>query len=436
MKIRTLISSGIFAAAAVVAALCLPVPAFAVSTVTISPAGDGVFLLQGIGIEDVSAFELTVVYDTATLSNPRVTEGPLIAGAMTTINPNVPGTVRMVIIRLSPVKGSGVIATMAFDRTGPSPGRINALSARLANITGAPLLAQVQVNNPADSSLSDSTSSQNQGAPSETTTAPPAAGTPGTPSSPSTVPPAIIIAGPSSRSDELESTTDAPGTGEQDVQAPVPDTTNVPGKEPVIVARKTDSTVFGDKDASAPGTTRTRNIYTQKSVLERFQEYHGQRTAAALISLFGRESMIGCRQDPPIALSDGKSVVKVAFISTQGNMNSSDLAVMGAQLLSMRRDSDNTNTWIVELLPEKGAYEASITVSLGELKMIYPLTIAPKISGPLSQPGTLNRADIDSYFQKRGASRSSTADLNRDGLLDYRDDYTLIANYLSGIKKE
>jgi hypothetical protein len=432
MNMRALISSGIFVAVVVMLALCLPGPAFAASTVTISPAGDGVFLLQGVGIEDAAAFEITVVYDTTTLSNPRVTGGPLVAGAMTAINPNVPGTVRIVIIRLSPVKGSGVIATMTFDRTGPSPGRINALSARLATITGAPMLAQVQVTNPPDSSMSTSTASQDQGTPAASPTT---AGISGTPSTPSTVPPTIIIAGPPARTDEIKSAPDAPRTREQDVQAPMPDTTNLPGKEPVTVARKTDSVVDA-KDASALATTMTRTIYTQKSILKRFQEYRGQRTAEALISLFDQESMIGCRQDPPIALSDGRTVVRVSFISTPGNMTSSDVAVMGARLLSLRRDPDNTNTWIAELLPEKGTCEASLTVSLGELKMIYPLTVAPKVDAAPSQSGNMAGADRDGSLNRRGTSRPATADLNRDGQWDYRDDYILTANYLAGLKKE
>jgi hypothetical protein len=432
MKIRTLISSGIFIAVVVILALCLPLPAFAVSTVTISPAGEGVFLLQGIGIEKASAFEITVVYDAATLANPRVTEGPLIAGAMTTVNPNVPGTVRMVIIRISPVKGSGIIATMTFDRTGPSPGRINALSARLADSSGAPLLARVQVTNPTDSSTE--TASQNQGTPPGTTEAPTTGGTPA-PSAPSTVP-TLIIAGPPARTDETKGSPDATRTKEQDVQAPMPDTANSGGKEPVTPAAKTDNAVVPSKDPSALATAMTRTIYTQKSILKRFQEYHGQRTAEALISLFDQESMIGCRQDPPIALSDGKSVVRVAFISKPGDMTSSDVAVMGARLLSLKRDPDNTNIWIVELLPEKDGWEASITVSMGDLKMIYPLTIAPKINVTPSQPGKMTRADVDSYLKKRGASQSSTAGPNRDGQRDYRDDYTLTANYLAGIRKE
>jgi len=84
----------------------------------------------------------------------------------------------------------------------------------------------------------------------------------------------------------------------------------------------------------------------------------------------------------------------------------------------------------------KEGFEASITVSLGELRMIYPLTIAPKITVPRSPRGKVTRADIDNYLKKSVAFKSSAPDLNRDGRRDYRDDYILTANYLVGNKKD
>ncbi|HXY54434.1 MAG TPA: cohesin domain-containing protein [Nitrospirota bacterium] len=147
MRIRAITSISISVAVVLLLSLYRPSPAFATSIVTITKAREGVFLLQGIGIEDAAALDIIVVYDTATLANPRVTEGPLIAGAMTAINPKVPGTVRMAVVRLTPVKGSGVIATLAFDRTGSSPGKITSLSVRLANIRGSSLPALVRIEN-------------------------------------------------------------------------------------------------------------------------------------------------------------------------------------------------------------------------------------------------------------------------------------------------
>jgi hypothetical protein len=430
MKIRAIISTGIFFVVMLILAMCRPLPAFAASTVTISSAGEGVFLLQGVGVEDAAAIEINVLYDTATLANPRVVEGPLIAGAMTAINPHVPGMVRMVIVRITPVKGSGVIATLTFDRKGSSPGNIISLSAKLANIKGVSLPALTQVNNPSGVSVTSSNPPQSQETPAGTTT-PGQAGS-GTTGTPSIIVPTVIIAGPPAKTDDIRGTPDAPRTREQNIQAPAPDTTIYPTTEPVTVARKMDRT-SDTGDVMALATPSARKIFAQKSVLERFQEYKGERTAGSFISLFEQESFIGFRQEPPIALSDGKSLVKVTFISTPGNKTSSDVAVMGARLVSMKKDPDNTNTWIVELMPKKGGYRASLTVSQGEMVMVYPLTIAPNVD--LIKSGTTTEENFNRYLKERGTAKSPQFDLNNDGKRDYLDDYIFTANYLEDIKK-
>jgi hypothetical protein len=168
MKIKAIILAGIFFTVMLVLAMCRPVPAFAASTLTISSTGNGIFLLQGIGIKDAAALEIMVSYDVATLANPRVVEGPLVAGAMTAVNQKTPGMVRMVIIRITPVKGDGVIATLTFDRTGPSPGRIISLSAKLANIKGVSLPASVRVYNAPQASVTDSITPQSRTSPKGT----------------------------------------------------------------------------------------------------------------------------------------------------------------------------------------------------------------------------------------------------------------------------
>ena len=409
MKLKEILSKGSFIAAFLTLTLSWPLSAFAVSTITISSSGDGVFTLQGVGIEDASALEISVFYDTASLANPRVVEGPLITGAMTAINPNVAGTVRIVIISITPIKGSGTIATLTFDRTSSSPGKISALKARLANIKGAPLLSAVQVNNPSEAVADAGGSSQAGNISSGTTTSPIGIGLPG---APATMPSETALVG----------------------QPSVPDTTLSPGQEPAIEALKTNSSL-DTGETTTKTKTPLQKIYTQKSILERFKEFKGARTAEALISLFDQESMIGWRQEPSVALSDGKSAVKVAFISMLGNIAPSDVAVTGAKLLSLKRDPDNTNTWIVELLPEKGGDQASIAISQGELKMIYPLTIAPKVNMDFIQSGKLTKADFDAYIKKRIISRSSGPGMKRDYSRNYRDDYIVTANYLYAIEK-
>ncbi len=408
MTKRLIIGSGIFFTIALTAVLCLPVPALAVSTITLSPAGDGVFLLQGVGIEDASAFEINVFYDATTLSNPRITEGPLISGAMTAVNPNVPGVVRLVAIRISPVRGSGVIATLTFARTGSSPGRISAVSAKLANVQGAPLPAQVQVTNPSDTGTAASNPSQNTEQ---------AAQTPAPPAPPSATTPAVIIAAPPAAGEESRARAEAPRT-----QSVSPESAGENPKEPAVIAKKTESS------AAAGSAAPEAKIYTQKSVLDLFREYRGERTSGALLSLFEKESMIGFRQEPSVALADGKSTVKVIFISPPGNRTASDIAVMGARLISLTRDPDNTNTWIAELLPARGEYRISLVVPMEKIVMIYPVTVAPRVNLAAAAPGPAAPADFDRFLTDQG---TKNADLNGDGRHDYIDDYIFAVNYLA-----
>jgi hypothetical protein len=100
---------------------------------------------------------------------------------------------------------------------------------------------------------------------------------------------------------------------------------------------------------------------------------------------------------------------------------------MGAKLISLKRDPDNTNTWIVDLLPDRGAYQASVAVPLGELQMIYPIAIAPKVDIRPVNGKTVTTADFDRYLRERGK------DMNQDGKRDETDDFIFTANYLSAV---
>ncbi|MBS1243275.1 MAG: hypothetical protein H6R44_1030, partial [Nitrospirae bacterium] len=209
----------------------------------------------------------------------------------------------------------------------------------------------------------------------------------------------------------------------QDARPSAPAEAGPAQQDRLAMARTSDTTLKG-KDATTASSAADKSVYRQTSILERFRTYRGERTPAAFIGLFGNESMIGCRQEPPVALSDGKSVVQFVFVSSPGTRTSSDIAVMGAKLLSLKRDPDNTNTWIVDLLPDRGAYQASVAVPLGELKMIYPLTVAPKIEIRPARGKSVTMADFDRYLRERGK------DLNKDGKLDNLDDFIYTANYL------
>ena len=171
-----------------------------------------------------------------------------------------------------------------------------------------------------------------------------------------------------------------------------------------------------------------------KSVLDRFKEYNGERTPDALVSLFDQDGSFWCRQDPSVALSDGKTIVRVTFVSAPGKKTSSDVAVTGAKLISLKPYSGSTNTWIAEVLPDKGAYRASLAVLQGEVRMVYPLTVAPKAAPGISRSGRMKKSDFYQYVTGRGPAPSTGFDANHDGKRDYLDDYIMTANYLAAAK--
>lgn len=401
----------------VILLLCRALPAFAVSTLTISSSGNGGFLLQGVGMEDIAALDITITYDTATLANPRAATGGLISGALMAVNPKAPGTLRMGIITTSPIQGAGVIATLAFDRVGNSPGRIIALKASIADSNGNPLPVQSQVVNPPDESVTAPTTPSNQGA-QLGATVPPAPPTPGAGQR-------LVIGG------GIAPLGDSVLTAKAKNEPPAsPEASPEPLKEPAVVTGETVSYPRRTEQEAQQPYDRNKKRYTQKSVLERFREHQGERSAKALISLFDQEPMIGFRQDPRVALSDGKAKVTVIFIAAPSGNNAPEVKVQGAALISLKKDPDNTNTWVAEVRPYKGAYSATLVVPQDRVIMEFPLTVAPKYNVDLDKSGKVTEADFKLFLNGRGTAKRSKFDLNNDGRRDYLDDYFFTANYL------
>ena len=99
------------------------------------------------------------------------------------------------------------------------------------------------------------------------------------------------------------------------------------GKEPAALSHTSDS-ASGTGDVIVFATPAARKIFRAKKRSHAFSGLQ-RRANGQVISLFEQESFVGFRQNLPVAISDGKSLVKVIFISTLGDMMSSDVAVMG-----------------------------------------------------------------------------------------------------------
>jgi hypothetical protein len=390
--------------------LCYALPASAVSTLTISSSGNGDFLLQGNGMENVAAMDITITYDTNTLANPRINRGGLIPGAIMEVNPNVRGTVRMLIITLTPVEGSGTIATLAFDRIDGSPGKITALNASISNMAGKPLPVQGQIINPPNTTGSGSALPTESGEGS--VTGPPASITPG-------VGQTIVIGG-TQAGPEKDEQEEPPA--EPEVAPPIEDDLDAAPEEIVSGATGTEEL--------AESIAHDKKSYTQKSVLEHFHQYTGKESIKAFIAFFGQESLIGFNQEPPIALADGKATIKISFIAMPSGNKKPEIKVNGAVLASMIRDPDNTNTWIAELKPGKKAVSASLDVNQGKVVMEFPVIVAPRVNVDLDKSGAVTEADFKLFLRDRGKALKPHFDMNNDGKRDFVDNYIFTANYI------
>ena len=391
--------------------------AHAVSTITASAAGDGVFVVQGVGMANVSAMDLVLTYDTATLAHPRIEQGSLISGAMVASNPNTPGIVRIAIIRTTAITGSGVILTLAFDRTSSSPGTITGLNVRVADINGNSLQALAQIVNPTDTaSVGSDAVSQQVTAPQQPKTIPPI------PQVPQISTTQVVIAGNGAKPNEDTKP-------KQEDSSVVPEDQPGPPQEPV--APKAGNAPQKSSTDPVAQPKKTPVLYSRRSVLELFRDYKGARTPKTLIALFSQEPMIGFRQDPLVSLSDGKSTVTVRFISLPEQKATTEVDLTNAKLRSVKKDPDASNTWIVTFLPEANVDSVSLSIPQGDLLLVYPVVVAPKVKADLDRSKTVTKADFTLFLKDRGTPKSPHYDLNNDGVRDYKDEYIFTANYLA-----
>jgi hypothetical protein len=138
--------------------------------------------------------------------------------------------------------------------------------------------------------------------------------------------------------------------------------------------------------ATATAHKKVNEVVARPSVLERFRRIRLKRTPGNLIALFDQEPVMGFRQEPKVAFSDGKTVINVKFVSEPGWRNTGGVAVKKGQLLLIEKDPDVTNTWNIVLKPEKGADDVLLSVPMKDGVMIFPVAAAPARHPLLTSP--------------------------------------------------
>jgi len=394
---------------------CIAAPADA-ALLTISSSGNGVFILQGAGLAGVGGIDATISYDTATLANPRVVQGVLISGAMMVANTNSPGVVRIVVISNNVIAGSGVVATISFDRPGGSAGKILSLKAGLIDAKASQLSApQTQVINPSEPLT-----------PETATKTPQPTGTP--PPSPPLADTAATVPG---QGYAAPGTITIPGeTGEPPKQQPPPP--EIPQEQPVAAAKgggtgetATETAPERESRTAEPPAPPSQVVYP--SVLDRFRGFKGEKSPKSLTALFDAAVIPGVRQEPGIALTDGKTRVKVSIQIPSAGKTAPNFALKGAKLISLKLEE---GTWVVEALPDMKVHEAAITVMHNGSRTEIPLSVAPPLDAGSAPIGKLDEAGFSLFLKERGTDKLPRFDLNGDGVRSYIDDYIFTANFI------
>ncbi|GFO65187.1 cohesin domain-containing protein [Geomonas paludis] len=413
-------------------------PAFALPTLTISsPASDGVFVLRGDQMDGVAGLDLSIGYDSATLANPRVSIGKMVQGMMNAANPGNP--IRLAIVGTSGLKGSGVIASVAFDRTGTSPGVVTLVTGTLIDATGKKLaMAQPVIVNPsavvaADDGGAGTTPIGQEGRGDAVS----AGGSPVT-TRPLMVGGTVTVPG-------QETATGQDGAPAKEIVVPAEVQLPAQGVPPVKKRLRTKKAqVEGEEppldreenppppeqeaptppEAPAPPPQVTPPVAIT-SVLDRFKSFQGERTPANLMTLFGQDAAV-YRQIPAVAIADGKTTVTLVITMVTGEATPS-FTFSGCTYVSHRRTEAG---WEIQARPKRDVVRADVTMLYSGLKQEFPLTVVPRVALVPGKPRPVKESDFQRFLNERGTATRPRFDLNKDGRRDYVDDYIYAANYL------
>lgn len=391
------------------------------ASVTITPAGEASFAVQGDNMNGVSGIELTIGYDTSALTSPSVSWGGLINGALSIANTTVPGTIRIAIIRTSPFSGSGQIAALSFDARNGSGG-ITSVSAKMTDINGVNIPAQPAIA-PAAAAIASSTI-----AASDTASASPApVTTPGVPfSQPAatrTPPAAAASTAPPVPSGLGTVTLPDVNQAKSEVRQGEPKTVHPPESSETAVTTAGElkqPPAEKNAEAIAPADAK-QTVYS--SVLDRFRTYQGERSPKSLLELFAKAVSPSIRQDPAVAISDGTATVRVTVDLSATKGTSTVFALTGAKMVSLNR-KDDSGTWVLDALPKVNSLKATVTATNSNSIVEFPLTVVPPAPAVSAK-----QADFIAFL-KDGGAKVPKHDLNGDGRHDYQDDFIYTAHYL------
>ncbi|MGD0844610.1 MAG: hypothetical protein ABSA06_09625 [Geobacteraceae bacterium] len=323
-------------------ALLSPLPSLAGITFIVTADGDKGFIIEGDDITPTAHVEITVVYDSTMLKNPRVS---VRGGTVADIMDSNPGTLIFDAVQ-GDDPGPSFVANLGFDRMGDSQGGIFSVTGKIME---------------QDGTISPSRTMANATTPSLLTWV--------------------------SNDGETENS---------------------------VATEETAISGIGPELMKA-----------EKSVVQRFREFRGERGLKAFVALFERGPHDMLVQEPPVALSDGKTPVRITLPLQLEDGDSPNVALSDAQLVHLEKEGDKG--WVITALPNEGTWSASLLIKVDEKIIELPLVVAPpvKIHKGITERNFV--AELDWFISDQVRAGKG----EKDPLRHVPYEYVFTANYLA-----
>jgi hypothetical protein len=397
------LKNGVCRIATLLTLLC-PVTSWAVMILTVTSNGEGMFYLRGSHVSGVESVDIMVDYDTTFLAAPEV---GLAGGTFTSLSSDDPGRIYAKIVREYP--DAEFDLDVRFERRGESPGIINFVTATMRDTAGRVFPVPVSI------------------------IAPPP-------------PPMVPPADANGKSDKAQGASDAgrtrkegevgqgptdgaPGAGDQPARVPSPKDTGGTAEGSSDTERTPPSDAAGrgatTEGSSYPGEETATAANRWKGVLQQFHDFRGSKGARELAALFQQSAGGKIVQDPAIAISDGKTPVKIRLELEQVGDSAPNFGLSDARFVSLRRSGERS--WDLVVVPNAGTWQARLIIKSGGELAEFPLVVVPRIE----LAGVVNernfRAELDRYLSGQPAGNQEEGGPDRRFLLEY----IFTANFLA-----
>jgi hypothetical protein len=190
-------------------------------------------------------------------------------------------------------------------------------------------------------------------------------------------------------------------------------------------------TATAGDDAATPEENAPRpsgpelQLVSGGSVLQMFKDFRGERGLKAYVALFTPPPQRTYSQEPAVALSDGKTQVRVTLPAFPGSGVAPDVALFDARLVHLGRGEGSD--WVITALPNEGSWNARLIVKGAAKLMEIPLVTAPPVKMPKELTERTFLPELDRFASKqRGSAQGEDVTTKK-----FYFAYVFTANYLA-----